>query len=89
MKSVITVIGNDSVGIIASIANILAEQNVNILDINQTVMEEMFTMIMMVETSKLKCGFSELSEMLSSYGKNAGLSVRIQREEIFNSMHRI
>jgi ACT domain-containing protein len=89
MKSFITVIGKDTVGIIARISNILAEQNVNILDINQTVMQEMFTMIMMVDSSKLKCQFSELSSMLSEYGKEAGLSVRMQREEIFNSMHRI
>lgn len=89
MKSFITVIGNDTVGIIASISQILAEQNVNILDINQTVMQEMFTMIMMVDTSTLNCDFSELSEKLTKYGKDAGLSVRMQREEIFNSMHRI
>ncbi|MDC7225588.1 MAG: ACT domain-containing protein [Spirochaetales bacterium] len=89
MKSFITVIGKDTVGIIASISQILAEQNVNILDINQTVMQEMFTMIMMVDTAEPKCSFSELSEMLTEYGKNAGLSVRIQREEIFNKMHRI
>ena len=89
MKSFITVIGKDTVGIIASISKILADQNVNILDINQTVMQEMFTMIMMADTAKLNCQFAELSKMLSEYGKNAGLSVRIQREEIFNSMHRI
>ena len=89
MKSFITVIGNDTVGIIASIANILADRNVNILDINQTVMEEMFTMIMMVDTSDLSGSFSELSEKLTEYGRDAGLSVRIQREDIFNSMHRI
>ena len=89
MKSFITVIGNDTVGIIASIANILADRNVNILDINQTVMQEMFTMIMMVDTSELSVSFSELSEKLTAYGKEAGLSVRIQREDIFNSMHRI
>ncbi len=89
MKSFITVIGNDTVGIIASIANILAQRNVNILDINQTVMQEIFTMIMMVDTSGLSCPFSELADKLTEYGKEAGLSVRIQREEIFNSMHRI
>lgn len=89
MKSFITVIGNDTVGIIAAISNILADRNVNILDINQTVMQEMFTMIMMVDTSELESSFSDLSEKLSEYGKKAGLSVRIQREEIFNSMHRI
>lgn len=89
MKSFITVIGKDTVGIIAAIANILAQRDVNILDINQTVMDEMFTMIMMVETSSLNCSFSELSDMLTNYGKETGLSVRIQREDIFNSMHRI
>lgn len=89
MKSFITVIGKDTVGIIASISKILVDQNSNILDINQTVMQEMFTMIMMVDTTNLNCHFAELSEMLSEYGKKTGLSVRIQREEIFNSMHRI
>lgn len=89
MKSFITVIGNDTVGIIASIANILAEREVNILDINQTVMEGVFTMIMAVENSRMNCEFSDLSKTLDEYGKTAGLSVRIQREDIFNSMHRI
>ncbi|MBI9101621.1 MAG: ACT domain-containing protein [Spirochaetales bacterium] len=89
MKSFITVIGTDTVGIIAAIANILAEREANILDINQTVMDGVFTMIMMVETSKITCEFSELSKTLDDYGKMAGLSVRIQREDIFNSMHRI
>ena len=89
MKSFITVIGNDTVGIIANLSRILADRNVNILDINQTVMDDMFTMIMMVETSGLNCDFSELADALTGYGKDTGLSVRIQREEIFNSMHRI
>ena len=89
MKSFITVIGNDSVGIIAAVASILSSRNVNILDINQTVMSGMFTMIMMVDISEMKCQFTELSSMLSGYGSEKGLSVRIQREDIFNSMHRI
>ncbi len=89
MKSFITVIGKDTVGIIAAIANILAGRKVNIIDINQTVMDDMFTMIMMVDTSELEGQFSVLSEELTDYGKKSGLSVRIQREEIFNSMHRI
>lgn len=89
MKSFITVIGKDTVGIIAGLSAILAERNVNILDINQTVMDNMFTMIMMVDTSDLKGSFSDLSNSLSDYGKDAGLSVRMQREEIFNTMHRI
>ncbi len=89
MKSFITVIGKDTVGIIASVATILAQWNVNILDINQTVMDDKFTMIMMVDTSGLENKFSELSKELAEYGKKSGLYVRIQREEIFNSMHRI
>ncbi len=89
MKSFITVIGKDTVGIIASVAAILAQWNVNILDINQTVMDDKFTMIMMVDTSGLENKFSELSKELAEYGKQSGLYVRIQREEIFNSMHRI
>ena len=89
MKSFISVIGRDTVGIIASISSILAENNVNILDINQTVMDGMFTMIMMVDTGSPSCSFAELADKLSEYGKTAGLSVRIQREEIFNSMHRV
>jgi ACT domain-containing protein len=89
MKSFITVIGKDTVGIIAGLSVILAQRNVNILDINQTVMDNMFTMIMMVDTSDIEGSFSVLSTTLSDYGKDSGLSVRIQREEIFNTMHRI
>lgn len=89
MKSFITVIGKDNVGIIAGLSAILAGEDVNILDINQTVMDGMFTMIMMVDTSHLKSSFSELSSQLDLFGKDSGLSVRMQREEIFKSMHRI
>ena len=89
MKSFITVIGKDTVGIIAGLSAILARRGVNILDINQTVMDGMFTMIMMVDTTTVNGSFAELSSELDAFGKEKGLSVRIQREEIFNSMHRI
>jgi len=89
MRAVITVIGHDRVGIIAAVSNILANCNVNILDISQTTMQEMFTMIMLVDISKATTGFSELSEQLEDKGKELGLSIRIQHEDIFNSMHRI
>ena len=89
MKSFITVIGEDQVGIIAGLSAILAESGVNILDINQTVMDSMFTMIMMVDTSSVADNFAGLSDGLKAFGENKGLSVRIQREEIFRSMHRI
>jgi len=89
MKAVITVIGKDRVGIIAAISAILAEANVNILDISQTIMQEYFTMIMLVDISKSNISFNELAEKLETKGKELALSVRIQHEDIFNSMHRI
>ena len=69
--------------------SLLAEKDVNILDISQTVMQEYFTMIMLVDTAKCTVSFSELSDMLKKDGESCGLSIRIQREDIFNAMHRI
>ena len=89
MKAVITVLGCDRIGIIASITGILAEAEVNILDISQTIMQSIFTMIMLVDLSKMKTEFSELSERLHGIGVKLGVEVRLQREEIFTSMHRI
>lgn len=89
MKAIITVIGKDKIGIISGISSILAENKVNILDITQTVMQDYFTMIMLVDLSKMAPSFSELKEMLDEQGKHLGLSVRIQHEDIFNSMHQI
>ena len=89
MKAFITVIGKDGLGIIAHIATALAELEVNILDINQTVMEGTFTMIMMVDVSKSRVPFNELSEEMDKAGRKLGLSVQIQHEDIFNSMHRL
>lgn len=89
MKSIVTVIGKDTVGIIASVCAILAENGVNILDISQTVLQEYFTMIMIVDTSAATVSFSELSDVLKSSGEERGLTIRIQREDIFEAMHRI
>ncbi len=89
MKSIVTVIGKDTVGIIASVCAILAENGVNILDISQTVLQEYFTMIMIVDTSAATVSFSELSDILKSSGEERGLTIRIQREDIFEAMHRI
>ncbi len=89
MKSIITVLGKDRVGIIADICTILAKNNINILDISQTILQEFFTMIMVVDTSKCEMDFVELSKLLTSHGEDIGLSIRIQREDIFNAMHRI
>jgi len=89
MKAVITVIGKDRVGIIAGVSTILADRQVNILDISQTIMQEMFTMMMLVDTAESTVPFSELSDLLVEKGKSLGVSIQIQHEDIFNSMHRI
>ena len=89
MRAVITVIGKDKIGIISKISKLLAENCINILDINQTIMQEIFTMVMFVDLVKMKKDFNDISKSLENIGKELGLNIRIQREEIFNSMHRI
>lgn len=89
MRAVITVIGKDKVGIIARISNILADSGVNILDISQTIMQELFTMVMLVDMSGAKCTNADIIGQLDKMGADMDLSIRFQDEEIFNSMHRI
>ncbi len=89
MRAVITVLGKDKVGIIACISSILADCNVNILDISQTLMQEVFTMIMLVDVTNASVAFNALSDKLEGKGQEMGLYVKIQHEDIFNSMHRI
>jgi len=89
MRAVITVIGKDKIGIIAKISGVLAEHKVNILDISQTIMQEMFTMMMLVDISSTVLPFTALAEKLDDAGKELGLQVKIQHEDIFDSMHRI
>jgi ACT domain-containing protein len=89
MRAIVTVIGPDRVGIIAEVCTLLAQHAVNIVDINQTVMQEFFTMTMLVDTSACDAPFEELSSALSKKGDEMGLSIRIQREDIFNAMHKI
>jgi ACT domain-containing protein len=88
-RAIITIIGSDRVGIIAGISNVLAEANVNILDISQSVIREFFTMIMMVDLAGSAVSFHELSERLARKGDEVSVRVEIQREEIFKAMHRI
>ncbi len=87
MKAVITVIGKDKVGIIANVSTYLADNSVNILDISQTIMQDMFCMIMLVNLEKENA--ADVSEGLDKLGEKLGLSIRLQREELFESMHRI
>ena len=89
MKAIVTVIGKDRVGITASVCSLLAQHNINILDISQTVLEEYFTMVMLVDTSACEKSVSEMSDLLAKAGEEQALSIRIQREDIFNAMHRI
>ena len=89
IKAVITVVGHDRVGIIAAVSARLAEFNVNILDISQTVMQDYFTMITMTDISNLNTDFGEFSDSLSQLGEEIGMKIRVQHEDIFNSMHRI
>jgi ACT domain-containing protein len=89
MRAVITVIGKDRVGIIAGISGVLAEYEVNILDISQTIMQDMFTMIMFVDLEKAPDSFTEISDKLSTIGSQLGVMVNVQHEDIFNSMHRV
>ena len=89
MRAIVTVIGKDQVGIIGGVCNRLASYNVNILDISQTVLQGNSTMMMVVETGEATVPFARLREALAEAGKERGLDIRIQREDIFNAMHRI
>lgn len=89
MKAVITVLGKDTTGIIYRISEILYKTNNNILDLSQTIMEDMFTMIMLVDISKSSNSIDELNQKFKALGEELNLSIRIQHEDIFSSMHRI
>ena len=89
MKAIVTVVGKDRVGIIASVCSLLAHYQVNILDISQTVMQGYFTMMMAVDTTMSEIPFVELAKKLDAKGEEMGMSIRLQREDIFEAMHRV
>lgn len=89
MKAVVTVVGKDRVGIIYDLSKVLAENGINILNISQTIMDEYFTMIMMTDTSKANKSYEELRVVFDELAKSIGMDIRIQHEDIFNSMHKI
>ena len=89
MKAIVTVVGKDQVGIIAGVCNRLAEYNINVLDISQTVMQGYFTMMMAAEISQCTIPVAELAQKMEQAGKEMGLSIHVQREDIFQAMHRI
>ena len=89
MKAIVTVVGKDRVGIIANVCTALANYNVNVLDISQTVMQGYFTMMMATEVSECAIPLALLASEMEKIGKDMGLSIRVQREDIFEAMHRI
>ena len=89
MKAIVTVIGKDTTGIIAAVCTLLAENKINILDISQTVMEGFFTMTMLIDMKECAVPFAEINDKLAETGDRMNLSIRVQREDIFDKMHRI
>lgn len=88
-KVIVTVVGKDKVGIIASVTTALAKAEVNILDISQTIMQDFFTMIMICDMSKANMDLSSLKNTMDEEGKRIGVKITVQHEEIFQFMHRI
>ena len=89
MRAVITVIGKDTVGILAKVSAICAQHNINVNEVTQSVLQDLFAMIMLTDISKSTIDFQSLSAQLEQLGKEMGLSIKIMHEDIFNSMHRI
>ena len=89
MKAVITVLGKDTVGIISKVSAVCNECNVNILDITQSVLDDMFVMVMLTDISASNCSFADFSDKMKALGKENCLDIHVMHEDIFNSMHRI
>ena len=89
MRAIVTVMGKDRPGIIAAVCDALSQNRVNVMDISQTVLQEYFTMIMLVNIADCPISFQELSNLLKEMGEKQALYIRAQREDIFNAMHRI
>lgn len=89
MKAVITVIGKDSVGILAKVSEACSKADVNIIEVTQSVLQDMFAMIMLVEIDKSNIGFEQLRTNLKAVGESTNTKVHVMHEDIFNSMHRI
>ena len=89
MRAIVTVLGKDRVGIMSLVCSLLADHNVNILDISQTILQDYFTMVMLVDAAGCDIPFAQLAALLEQEGRQKDLSIRAQREDIFNAMHRI
>ena len=89
MKAIVPVIGKDHVGITAAVCSLLAQHSINILDISQTILQDYFTMVMLVDAGACDIPFGQLAALLEQEGREQNLDIRAQREDIFNAMHRI
>lgn len=89
MRAVITVVGKDTVGILAEVSSICAKNKVNIIEVTQSILQDMFCMIMMADISECAVPFADFSDSLSEFGKENNLSIHVMNEDIFNSMHKI
>ena len=89
MKTVVSVIGKDAVGIIAEVSAVCSECNANIVDITQSVLQDMFLMVMLTEIKDINCSFADFSDKMKKLGEKKSLDIRVMHEEVFNSMHRI
>ncbi len=89
MRAVITVIGKDTVGILTKVSGICTEYNANVIEVTQSVLQDMFAMIMLVDITSLNKNFTELADRLTALGDELGLKIHTMHEDIFNSMHRI
>ncbi|MDO5014998.1 MAG: ACT domain-containing protein [Clostridia bacterium] len=89
MRAIITVVGHDTVGILSKVSTECAENNVNVMEVTQSILSDLFCMIMLVDVTNLKKPFGEFSDLLGELGEKENLNIRIMREDLFNSMHRI
>ncbi|MFI3325729.1 MAG: ACT domain-containing protein [Clostridia bacterium] len=89
MRAVITVLGKDMVGILAKVSNVCADNGVNVVEVTQSIMQDLFAMIMVVEIDNSKIPFSDLNDELVKLGDEIGLKIHVMHEDIFNSMHKI
>ena len=89
MKAIVSVFSKDRIGIIADVCTLLAGMQVNVLDLSQTIMDGMFTMVTLVDTATSDLAFDQIQQKLAKGGEDLGLEIRIQREDIFDAMHRI
>ena len=89
MRGIITVVGKDMVGILAKVSGICSEFNVNVIEVSQSILQDMFCMIMLVDLEKCNISFTDFSDKVTAMGNEMALSIHVMHEDIFNSMHRI